>query len=299
MLLLTPHRLQYESDAVNEQTTEYCNRKNLFRLVLTPPLERVFTLSGDSIMRITDLLAGDGYIIINKHLAKDIGLNETILLGELASEYNYWCDRGELIDGWFYSTIENVEEQTTLSGYQQRMALKHLEDIGLVRVERKGTPAKRYLYLDIKALNNKLLKNLTTGSEKNKEQEVEKLYGNNNKEKIINNNNNKKERKKSGYDAILADVTDDSLRELYREYIKMRKLIKAPMTDRALKMLINRVNDLEPNSINRQKKMIETAIMNNWKSVYPLKDDQCKKKESYFGEEDDAEFLKILEANTL
>lgn len=50
MLLLTPHRLQYESDAVSEQTTEYCNRNNLFRLVLTPPLERVFTLSGDGTM---------------------------------------------------------------------------------------------------------------------------------------------------------------------------------------------------------------------------------------------------------
>lgn len=170
-------------------------------------------------MRITDLLAGDGYIIINKHLAKDIGLNEAILLGELASEYNYWCDRGELIDGWFYSTIENVEEQTTLSGYQQRMALKHLEDIGLVRVERKGTPAKRYLYLDIKALNNKLLKNLTTRSEKIKEQEVEKLYGNNNKEKIINNNNNKSNREQVPYQRII-----DSFNDICTSFPKVKSL---------------------------------------------------------------------------
>jgi hypothetical protein len=43
------------------------------------------------------------------------------------------------------------------------------------------------------------------------------------------------------------------------------------MTDRALQMLIKKVNDLEPDSIENQKKMLENAIMNNWKSVYPIK----------------------------
>lgn len=83
----------------------------------------------------------------------------------------------------------------------------------------------------------------------------------------------KKERKKTGYDEILTTVADDELRELYIEYIKMRKLIKSPMTDRALTVLINKVNKLEPNSISRQKQMLETAIMKNWKSVYPIKDE--------------------------
>lgn len=51
----------------------------------------------------------------------------------------------------------------------------------------------------------------------------------------------------------------------------MRKLIKSPLTDRALKMLIKKVQDLEPTDIERQKQLLETAILNNWKSVYPLK----------------------------
>ena len=81
---------------------------------------------------------------------------------------------------------------------------------------------------------------------------------------------NKKERKTS-YDAILSGITDTDLKALYLEYIKMRKLIKAPLTDRALEMLINKVNKLEPDSIENQKQMLETAIMNNWKSVYPIR----------------------------
>lgn len=84
----------------------------------------------------------------------------------------------------------------------------------------------------------------------------------------------KKERKPSGYDEILSAVSDEELKSLYYEYIKMRKLIKSPMTDRALTMLVSKVNELEPYDIGRQKKMLETAIMNNWKSVYPLKEDK-------------------------
>lgn len=89
-----------------------------------------------------------------------------------------------------------------------------------------------------------------------------------------NTSNKKKERKQSGYDVILASVTDSELRDLYYEYIKMRKLIKSPLTDRALVMLINKVHTLEPQSVERQKRLLETAIMNNWKSVYPLKEDK-------------------------
>ena len=88
-----------------------------------------------------------------------------------------------------------------------------------------------------------------------------------------------KRKKKTNYDEILSSIENDDLRELYLEYIKMRKMIKAPMTDRALTMLINKVNELEPNSIENQKKLLEIAIINNWKSVYPLKDKTIKGQE--------------------
>ena len=54
----------------------------------------------------------------------------------------------------------------------------------------------------------------------------------------------------------------------------MRKLIKSPMTDRALITLIDKVNKLEPTNIERRKQLLENSIVNNWKSVYPLKDDE-------------------------
>ena len=76
---------------------------------------------------IIDLLANNGYIVLNKTVMKAIGLHEAILLGELCSEYVYWRKRDELEDGYFYSTRENIEEQTMLSVYQQRKAIKNLK----------------------------------------------------------------------------------------------------------------------------------------------------------------------------
>ena len=101
------------------------------------------------------------------------------------------------------------------------------------------------------------------------------------KEKDKDKKVSKKERPQSGYDAILATVEDDSLREAYLEYIKMRKMIKSPMTDRALQMLVNKVNELEPVDAERQKALLEQAILNNWKSVYPLKDQTAQQKPTY------------------
>lgn len=78
------------------------------------------------------ILSSDAYIILNKYVMKAIGLHEAILLGELCSEYIYWCKEDKLQDGYFFSTRENIEKETTLSPHQQRQALKNLVNFGFV-----------------------------------------------------------------------------------------------------------------------------------------------------------------------
>lgn len=107
--------------------------------------------------------------------------------------------------------------------------------------------------------NAKNVCNLQQSKEKNRKEE-------NRKEK-----KKKNARPQGGYDRILSDIEDEELKNLYYEYIKMRKLIKAPLTDRALRMLIDKVCALEPENIARQKQLLENSIVNSWKSVYPLK----------------------------
>ena len=122
------------------------------------------------------ILSSDGYIILNKYIMKALGLHEAILLGELCSEYIYWHKEDKLQDGFFYSTRENIEKETTLSPHQQRQAIKTLINKGLVEIVEKDMPKKTYYRIDeekvykflletdlelseMKKLHNKILKN--------------------------------------------------------------------------------------------------------------------------------------------
>jgi hypothetical protein len=56
--------------------------------------------------------------------------------------------------------------------------------------------------------------------------------------------------------------------ELMTDYIAMRISIKAPMTQRALTILINEIGRLRAQG-HDPTVLLESAILNNWKSVYP------------------------------
>ena len=118
---------------------------------------------------IISIIANNNYIILNKSLIKELGLKETIILGELASEYNYYKSNNMLNDGWFYSTVENVKNETSLSDYEQRIAINNLKDKKIISMIIKGIPAKRYIKINTLIIGNLLLNNLRTSSQKIKE----------------------------------------------------------------------------------------------------------------------------------
>lgn len=158
--------------------------------------------------------ASNNYGLYNKTLAKKIGLHESIFLGEIISEYDYWNRMHSLTDdGYFYSTVENVMESTTLSDYQQRSIIKHLVELKILDVRVAGMPAKRYFRIneeqfyailleeDKDSDNNpestssketcdKDLTELTTSSKESKEQDLNSVKTNNNNIPLTNKNNN-------------------------------------------------------------------------------------------------------------
>ena len=74
------------------------------------------------------------------------------------------------------------------------------------------------------------------------------------------------------YDSIIDSETEnEQLREAYREFLKMRKLKKDPMTNHALKLLIGKVNKLSRGDEQYAKDLLDEAIISGWKSVYPPK----------------------------
>jgi len=133
---------------------------------------------------ITDLLRNDGFVIYNKNLAKNIGINEAILYSELLSRWNYFKERGQLTeDGFFFNTVKDLEDGTALSDYQQRRALNSLKEKGLIEMEVRGMPAKRYFRIveDSELIASYLmppeqeLEKLEDSSQETKELDLEKL----------------------------------------------------------------------------------------------------------------------------
>lgn len=89
----------------------------------------------------------------------------------------------------------------------------------------------------------------------------------------------KKERKQekthTTYDAIInGKIFNDEVKKALYEFIKMRKLIKKPLTDFALEKLIDKLFKMTYDE-NTQVEILENSILNNWQDIYKPK--QSKK----------------------
>jgi len=72
---------------------------------------------------------------------------------QLISEYRYYKDKGALTGGnFFYSTVEHLQEETTLSKHEQLTAIRLLTALNILTVELKGIPAKRHFKVNFKGI---------------------------------------------------------------------------------------------------------------------------------------------------
>lgn len=78
----------------------------------------------------------------------------------------------------------------------------------------------------------------------------------------------KEKKKKKVANAPIIYFQNENINNLFIEFLELRKKLKAVNSDRAIKMLLNELNNYE-DSIKQQ--MLETSILNSWKSVYPPK----------------------------
>ena len=185
---------------------------------------------------------------------------------------------------WFKAANRTLELYTGLSKNGVIKARNVLKQKGLIDFKSNGTSAASFklkiLYGGTDSgtdsgTKSSPLNRLRIRQDKDKDKDNKKEKDKKETASIPDEPNvRKKERRAGSYDKILSVIEDEELKNLYYEFIKMRKLIKSPMTDRALITLIDKVNSLEPVSIERRKQLLENSIVNNWKSVYPLKDDE-------------------------
>lgn len=69
--------------------------------------------------------------------------------------------------------------------------------------------------------------------------------------------------------AVVYFPLDEKLNKTFMDFINMRKSIKAKMTDRAIELMIKKIEKEQPDTAIQ---MLEQSIMNGWKDIYPLKE---------------------------
>ena len=165
------------------------------------------------------ILASTPFLILNKSLLVAFGIDANVVLSHLYQQQNYFKEQGQLKDGMFFCTTENISCVTTLSYYQIKQAIATLTKWGILKVVRKGVPAKLYFKID----ESQILKNLNSSIKKTSILECENFNNktlknlqtiNNNKEIIIKNNNSI-----SPKDKFLNDIKELSPKDYIEDFL--------------------------------------------------------------------------------
>ena len=213
------------------------------------------------------LIASSNFLTVNMAIAKQVGNDAAILLAELASSQVYFEKHEMLTDGMFFETVEQIEDHTNLTKYQQAKAVKKLEEVGVLKTRMMGIPAKRYFLVNgekiLELVDRKKSKNLTTVGQKTLPQEVKKLDRNNKRETIKENNN-------INNNIVSQSNMSEPVQEKVLDFLAYREEIKKPYkSERSIKSLVSQIEKQEQaiGSI-AVIRVIDTSMQNGWQGLF-------------------------------
>ena len=144
------------------------------------------------------LLMSSNYYTLNKQIVKTLGIESAFLLTILIEASDGLADD----EGWFYQTIETLEDLTGLSRHKQNKIIQDLIKASILIQENRGTPCRRFFKISFQEIENLVFKKTETSLLKIDKLDCKKLTNysvkksqtsllkiDNNKEHNINNIN--------------------------------------------------------------------------------------------------------------
>lgn len=192
-----------------------------------------------------------------------------------------WLDnRLNMLDKGILVEIDSLDNEET-GCYASNEYLANFCQCSQTKVSTAISKLIELEYIYVKSFDGRqrILKSSLSNFERQNYKNCKADFKNLKENNIIDNNNkinNKKEERKkaTSYDDIINSlIADFELREILLEFIKMRKLIKKPMTNYALERLIKKLLSLSANSDER-KQILINSITNGWQDIYPIKKEQ-------------------------
>ena len=219
----------------------------------------------------------DGFILIHRKLLKwqwYKDSNTLHLFIDLLLDANYEDSKvgfQEIKRGQCLTSLKRMHENTGLTNRQIRTSLDKLQKSG--EIDKQTT--NRYSIITINKYNEyQNIDKQTT----NKRQTNDNI-----KIKIIKDNTNNEINNKESISKDIPKKVEKKYFEslkvntIFNEFLELRKKIKAVNSERAIKTLVNKLNNYDEDT---QYKMIENSIVNSWKDVYELKEQKNKRKDS-------------------
>ncbi|WP_261790303.1 hypothetical protein [Fusobacterium polymorphum] len=240
------------------------------------------------------LLMSSNYYTLNKQIVKTLGIEPAFLLTILIEASDGLADD----EGWFYQTIETLEELTGLSRHKQNKIIQDLIEAKILIQENRGTPCRRFFKISFQEIENLVFKktetsllkidkldckNLTNYSVKNSQTSLSKI--NNNKEHNINNINkelNHKENKSYELDEKLKTVKqwfkENEIDFSKKHEVKVLELLKNNSLEFVLKMFQEQLDILKNKS---DVKSVAAVFSNHlFKGTCEVNSQELEKKET-------------------
>lgn len=210
-------------------------------------------------------------------LSKNLKVMEKLFLAEIDSLDN---------ENGCFASNEYFANFFDLSKNRCSEIIKSLEKKGFIEIEyvykkNKKSIEKRIIKI-IRNIEYPIrkteegIRNIDEGYSKNRRGYSENCEDNNtiNNISINNTNNNKKKKKETDLDVLINQYTsNNSLKEALVDFIKMRKSIKKPLTERALKGILNKLDAKAADNDNMKIALLDQSIEHCWQTIYDLKSD--------------------------
>lgn len=202
-------------------------------------------------------------IAFNKHYVfLGCGINGAVMLSQLV----YWADKAKDQNGWIYKTSKEWTEETGLTRREQDTARKNLKELGFIEEHKHGVPCKVHYKVNQSALYSALINlaqkrqtdaQISQTDAQKRQTNTESTTNNTTENTFIN-------KAKVKFDPLLVELPSNVDRQDWIEFVKMRKLIKKPLTELATSKILKKLSSFGIHA----KQALENSIVSSWSDVY-------------------------------
>lgn len=219
----------------------------------------------------------DRPIAFNRHyVSLGCGINGSLMLSQMV----YWSKRTKDQNGYFYKTQEEWLEETGLTRYEQEGARKRLKELGFISEHKHGVPCKVHFKVNHECLYSALIQyvenqqtgmwknhKLDSGKTTNKDAENQQTNTESTTDITTESTTDIINKGKSKFNPKHVELPVNVDKDIWFAFVDMRNVIKKPMSERAVKIILNKLSGFGFNA----NACLDQSIVNNWQDVYDLK----------------------------